>query len=52
LQPVFRITSLQVPQKTVEYIKILKYREKFQILVEISREICPEIGNTGIISVS
>jgi len=43
---------MQVPQETVEYIRILKYHEKFQILIEISWEICPAIGNTGIISVS
>jgi hypothetical protein len=31
LWPVFYITSLQVPQETAEYVRILKYSERFQI---------------------
>lgn len=50
-QPGFRRTSSQVPREIVEYIKILKYSEKFQIYLEISRVFYPAIGSTGVMDV-
>jgi len=35
----------------IKYVQILTHRVKFQITLEISREICPPVGNKGIISV-
>jgi hypothetical protein len=38
-------------QRKNKYVQILTHRVKFQIPLEISREICPPVGSTGIISV-
>jgi len=34
-----------------KYVQILTHRVKFEKPLEISREICPPVGSTGIISV-
>ena len=38
-------------ERKKKYVQILTQRVKFQITLEISREICPPVGSTGIISV-
>jgi len=46
-KPEFRSVSLSVLRETVEHIKIYKYRQKLRIFLEISREFCLALGNTG-----
>jgi len=46
-KPEFCSISLGVLRETAEYIKIYKYRKKFRIALEISREFCLALGNTG-----
>jgi len=46
-KPEFRIILLGVLRETVEYIKIYKYHKKFRIALEISREFCLALCNTG-----
>jgi hypothetical protein len=43
---------LGFPRKIVEYVSIISEHGKtFQMYLEILREFCPAIGNTGVISV-
>jgi len=46
-KPEFRSISLGVLREAVEYIKIYKYRKNFLTALEISREFCLALGNTG-----
>jgi len=45
-----RISLRILRKKNRLHMQMLEYREKFRISRKISREVCPGIGNTGVIS--